>query len=311
MDATDRLLSALGDRAGLRLVQGGRGVLAVREELAGQLLALGLGPQDDPQLAPSDLVGKVPLGELRLGGETLVVRRFRHGGLLRWVTSDRFADPSRPFVELALQRQLTQLGLRSPEVVAARAVRAGTAGWRLLIATRRVPDALDLGQALAASSRGELGLRPWRRLVGETGRLVARLHAVGFLHADLTPRNLLVERSSLADGPPRLWVLDLDRSRFVERLSEGQRRDNLRRLLRHVQRLEREHELTLARSDLARFLRAYQPERAERHADWRSVLERSRRGAGLHALGWLLERRLGRGRRGAESHLGGGAARQG
>jgi tRNA A-37 threonylcarbamoyl transferase component Bud32 len=308
MDPTARSLAALGDATGLRVVRAACGLLVARADVADTLLELGFGPDREPRLGPSELVGKGPLEELVAGGERLVVRRFRHGGLLRWLTGARFADPTRPFTELALQRELSRRGVRTPEVVAARAVRARPAGWRLLIATVRVPAALDLGQALAERERGELPLGRWRSLVGEAGGLVARLHGVGFLHADLTPRNLLVERSSLEAGEPRLWVLDLDRSRFVSRIADVDRRANLRRLLRHLQRLERDHGLALGRTDLARFLRAYQPDPAARRADWRGIAEDTERPRGWHALGWWLERRLGRGRSGAERHLAGGAA---
>jgi hypothetical protein len=281
-------------------------VLIAREDLAEGLEAAGLGPDGDPRLEPSELVGKRPLEALRLDGEDLVVRRYHHGGLLRWLTGERFADPERPFVELCLQRELERAGFRTPEVVAARAVRAAPWGWKLAVVTRRVPDALDLGQALAMRRGGQLSTAGWRVLVGEVGRLVAGLHASGFLHADLTPRNVLVERGSLDAGPPRLWVLDLDGSRWVEGLGERDRRENLRRLARHVERLGRERGLRVERTDLTRFLRAWQPELPARHAACREIAARSRSRSGLHRGGWWIERWLGRGRSGAEGHLGRG-----
>jgi len=280
-----------------------------REDLAEALVAAGLGPEGTPLLEPSDLVGKRPLERLRGVGEDLVVRRYHHGGLLRWLTGQRFVDPRRPFVELCLQRELQRAGFRTPEVVAARAVRAVPWGWKLAVVTRRVPEALDLGQALALRHTGQLQVASWRALVGEVGRLVAQLHASGFLHADLTPRNLLVERGSLGSGPPRLWVLDLDGSRWIQPLGERERRENLRRLARHVERLGHERGLRVGRTDLARFLRAWQPERPERHSACREIAARSRSRSGLHRGGWWLERLLGRGRSGAEGHLGGPSAR--
>jgi hypothetical protein len=135
---------------------------------------------------------------------------------------------------------------------------------------------------------------------------VGQLQARGFLHADLTPRNLLVERTSLESAAPRLWVLDLDGSRWGEGLDEPARRENVRRLGRHVERLGREHGLRLERTDLARFLRAWQPLRGPRHEACRAIERARQRRSGLHRGGWWLERRLGRGRGGAEQHLRGG-----
>jgi tRNA A-37 threonylcarbamoyl transferase component Bud32 len=118
------------------------------------------------------------------------------------------------------------------------------------------------------------------------------MHDAGFLHADLTPRNLLVEEASLVDGAPRFWVIDLDRSEFHHRLSPGQRVDNLARLLRHALRRDHRQQLGLRRTDLRRFLAGYEP--TERwKALWHQVERRHRSGRWLHGLGGLLERRIG------------------
>jgi Lipopolysaccharide kinase (Kdo/WaaP) family len=299
------ILERLGtSRAGLRLLESARGSLAVREDLAQRMLASGLGPDDAPRLTPLDLVGKRNLEGIEGAGDAFVVRRYRHGGLLRWLTGSRFRSPERPFVELCLQRELARAGIRSPEVVAARAVRSRPWGWSLAVVTLRVHDALDLGQALAQQQAGQLDLAQSRALLREAGRCVARMHAAGFLHADLTPRNLLVERAALRDERPDLWVLDLDRSRWVPELSDELRWENLARLARHVERLGRERGLAVGRTDRMRFLCGWCPERGPRRRAWRAIAERGRSGGALHAVGWLLERRLGRGRSGAERHLG-------
>jgi len=288
----------------VRVVASPRGWLAAREDLADSLLAAGMGPDGEPRLERIDLIGKRPLEGMAIEGEELVVRRYHHGGLLRWLTREVFRSPRRPFVELCLQHELERHGIHSPEVVAARAVRAWPLGWRLAVATRRVPDALDLGQALGLKRRGELAVPQWRRLVQAAGALVASLHQAGFLHADLTPRNLLVERASLAGEAPKLWVLDLDRSRWLTSLSWPQRVMNVQRLARHMVRMEREHGLAVSRPDAMRFLRAWEGDRSLRHAAWRAIASRTLWTGPVHALGWRLELWLGRGRFGAERHLG-------
>lgn len=297
----DRLGAA---KAELRLIESARGTLAARADLATLLLERGLGPDGSPRLERLELVGKRHLEGIEAQGHSLVVRRYVHGGLLRWLTGSRFLSAERPFVELCLQRELTSSGFNSPEVVAARAVRARPWGWSLALVTRRVPRALDLGQALALRHAGRLELQPFRELLREAGRCVGRLHAAGFLHADLTPRNLLVEREALEAGRPELWVLDLDRSRWAAELSERVRCDNLRRLARHVDRLGRERGLRVGRADRMRFLRGWSTDRGARHRAWREIASFGRAAGAFHALGWFLERHLGRGRSGAERHLG-------
>lgn len=263
---------------------------AVRVSAERALSAAGYGPRADGALTASASVGRKPLHELAQGDERFLVRRFSHGGLLRWLTGEVFRDPSRPFRELLLSERLRELGVRTPEVVAARATRAGV-GWRLDLVTRRVPDAVDLGHVLAAGRAGELARTNLRRLAEALGVLVGRLHAAGFVHADLTPNNVLVNRAALAGAAPELTVLDLDRSRFVDVLDDATRRDNLRRLLRFVERRER-HGALLACTDYARFFRGYDPDGARWKDDWRSIAARHSERGVWHRAGWWLEERI-------------------
>jgi 3-deoxy-D-manno-octulosonic acid kinase len=280
-----------------RVEHGPRGVCALHRSLAAELLAAGYGPESDAPLAPSDQGGRRQLGELVLGGERLLVRRFTHGGLLRWLTGERFLDAERPFREILLSARLREAGLLTPEVVAARARKLPGAGHGLEVITRRVEGAIDLGRALLGEARA-LPPRRVTALLGGAGRLVRAMHAAGFFHADLTPRNLLVERAMLAaERPPReprYWILDLDRSEFCAPLAESARVKNLRRLYRHVARLTAEGHLGLRRGDFMRFLRGYEPRRPERFELWRRVRRDHARSRALHAGGWALERRFGR-----------------
>lgn len=283
------------------MVAGPRAVLVVREEWADAFLAAGYAPGDRPRPAVADAVGKRALGEIRTPAGSALVRRFQHGGLLRWLTGERFASPRRPFDEWRLQLRLTALGVRTPTVVAARAERAFPMGWTLDLATERVVGAVDLGALLARRRDGRIADRAWRALLSEAGRFVSELHRVGFEHADLTPRNLLAEVGNSTDSAPRLWVIDLDGSRFAAGpLDEASRAANLERLQRHLQRMQREHGLALSQSDRWRFLSAYAREPAQRRRLARAVGSVQ---PGWHGLGWALERRWGRGRGAAEAHL--------
>jgi len=274
--------------------ESGRGRWVVRERDADVLRDAGFGPDGDARLAPSQLAGRRPLFELEGAGGAFLVRRFSHGGLGRWLTGERFLDAARPFRELELSLALRELGIPTPEVVAARARRAGLVGWRLEVVTRRVPRALDLGYVLGLAREGAVEPRALARIVTALGRLVRRLHDAGFQHADLQPNNVLVAGSALEGGEPELWLIDLDRSRLRGRLSTRERRDNLRRLFRHVRRRELERGRVLERTAYARFLRGYEESREARKADWRAIARRHALVSGLHRLGWVLERAFGR-----------------
>lgn len=269
------------------------GVLAIERSRREVLLRSGFGPDGGERLRPSDLSGRSPLGAIEAGAEHWVVRGFHHGGFLRWLGKRLFLDPARPFLELLLAERLSASGIGTPRVVAARAVRARPLGWQLALVTVRVEESTDAAELLERMRRGELDARARLEAPRPIGELVGRLHALGFLHADLTPHNLLLARDR-----SRAWILDLDRGRLVSALSDGKRRDNLRRLYRAVRRREARGRAFLRLTDYLRFLRAYEGGRGARSGwkeDWRAIVARDRTRGLLHRAGWFLEERLGGG----------------
>ncbi|HTF91309.1 MAG TPA: lipopolysaccharide kinase InaA family protein [Planctomycetota bacterium] len=269
-----------------------RSVYAVRGDLAADFEAAGYGANSRAELPASDLAGRTPLSELVVGKQRFVVRRFSHGGLLRWLTGRRYLSPLRPFRELTLARRLAGMGILVPEVVAARATRSA-ATWELELVSRRIEGSLDLGTLLLRRARDAVTPRVAASCARALGELVARLHQLEFLHADLTPRNVLVEADSLEQGKPRLWLVDLDGSRFVPGLSAQARTENLARLWRHVARMESAQLVPDALRLCARFLAGYEPRRIPRHALFLAIAERHRRASGWHAAASALERGVG------------------
>ena len=277
--------------SGYRWTQGEEGLLAVCSEDASELHALGFGPDSDGALVESDAVGRRPLEELRGDEETFLVRRFSHGGLLRWLTGARFSDPRRPFRELLLSQGLTERGVCTPRVVAARARRKGL-WWELSLVTARVEGVVDIGRWIADIRQGARSRRSLATALIAFGELVRSLHEVGFHHADLQPNNVLVEECSGDLARPRAWILDLDRSTQGLALQESQRISNLSRLSRFVERRERERGACLTASDRMRFLKGYERERVSRHRLWRALSLEAGSSRG-HGLGWMLERVFG------------------
>jgi hypothetical protein len=265
------------------------GVLVLHAEVTRALHEAGFGPEQDGELLRSDLSGRRSLYELDTDLGRFVVRRFSHGGLMRWFTGVRYHDPERPFRELILAASLRRAGIPTPQVVAARARMAFGGGWYLDIVTRRVAEAIDLGYILGQVRAGQLEPDVCRRLLRSTGTLVRRLHRHGCLHADLTPSNILVERSTLEESEPRLWVIDLDQSRHLDDLTLGDRHANLRRLYRYTVRRERRFGRALRLTDFMRFLVAYEPDRHRRATTWRAIAAAHKRNWLFHSLGWLFE----------------------
>ncbi|MFN0243801.1 MAG: lipopolysaccharide kinase InaA family protein [Planctomycetota bacterium] len=267
----------------------GANLCALHRDAHAALRAAGYGADSARVYAASRLSGRRPLYEIATPDGVFLLRRFSHGGLLRFLTRARFADPMRPFRELCISAALREAGFHTPEVVAARARALTGGGFELEIVTRRVEHARDLGFVLAAARRGEIDARARRGLCTAVGTLVRRLHDTGFLHADLMPNNLLVEDAELARATPRVWLLDLDRTRRVAAASPAERHTNLERFVRFVVRREEKLGRALARTDLARFFRSYEPDGRRWKDTARAVLALVQRRSGLHRAGGWLE----------------------
>ncbi len=293
----DEILMGLEDDFHVDECQGGR--LAVRRDLWPAFREVGFTLGGRVDWAVSDLSGRRPLGEFEAQGESFLVRHFQHGGMFRWLTGERFAEATRPFEEVRLARELTRRGIATLDTVAARAESVLPFGWRLELVTRRLPGVLDVAHFLESVRRGEVPARVRHALARAFGELVGRLHGIDFEHADLTPRNVLMESEPWAGSQPRLWLIDLDRSRFHDSMTEEIRRRNLRRLFRFIRRREARGEAYLNRSDVARFLRGYGAGLGEEGFQlrelWRAVLRDDRRRDRWHKLGWAAEEFLGAG----------------
>ena len=276
-----------------------RGVLACRADRLEDLMRAGFGPDGGGGRPSSDLSGRGPMGEIETSaGTRLVIRPFRHGGLARWLTGTRFADPERPFRELILCDRVRGAGLPTPPVVAARAVRAPGFGWHLDLVSERIENVHDLAEVLEFVREGRID-RPTRaRLTERIGELLGRMHEAGLWHADLQPRNLLLE-TALLEAPSRkdgLWILDLEGS-TLGRLDEERRIANLARFGRALARRESRGLAFLRRTDVARFFRSYGRaaglEGPQVRKLWAATQGRILEQGGRHRLGWWLESRLG------------------
>jgi len=269
------------------LVRSERAACACHRDWQTLLESAGYGPEREPVVRPSALGGRKPLEELETARGTLLLRRFSHGGLMRALTGARFADPTRPFHELALSAALQARGIATPLVVGARARAAPAGGWYLDLLSLRVEGACDLDSLLRA---GAAARADFAALVRGAGAFVRSLHEAGLDHIDLTTKNLLLQEGA---GAPRFLVLDLDRSLLVEPLPRPARERNLQRLLRFVLRRAERGVPALSARDYQRFLAGYEPRAAARRELAHTLLEAQRRELGWHRIGWGLERLLG------------------
>lgn len=174
--------------------------------------------------------GRAPHPVLRLdGGEEVVVRRYRRGGLVRHVNAARYFGGNRALDELRATERARAGGVRTVRVVAA-VEHPRVFGYTALLATLRIPGAVDAAAWLADAE-------PEAReaLLREAGRQLAAMHGAGVQHPDLNLRNLLVTGGA---GGPAVAVIDFDRARLHDGAAPASARAaDLRRLARSARKL--------------------------------------------------------------------------
>lgn len=271
------LRSAYGVPEGLRLRDDGREVLAWADGLEDAVRTVATRPD---RLARAGATGRAPLGKVDGPDGPLFVREYRKGGVLRGVRGRRFRGRLRPLDELVLTRRLRAARVPVLDAVGAVVLRGAT-GWRGFLLSREVRGAVDLETFLW--DPGAHPEWPVAEALAAAGRAVRALHDAGVLHADLHPKNLLLDAETAG-----VRVLDLDRARaFDEPLSDELRLRNLARLGRAVEK-HRLRGMAVGRRAALRFLRAYGggAEAGDRWLD--GVRARLARGLGWRVLWWRL-----------------------
>ena len=167
---------------------------------------------------------------VNIQGHPAVLRHYRRGGLVARLSRERYLwagwESSRSFAEFSLMLELGELGLPVPAPLAAGVWRDGLT-YRAAILVARVPDARTLASCQEVNA--------WEA----AGQSIAAMHAKGVWHADLNVHNILI------DAQRQAWLIDFDRGRRFEALSEQKRQGNLDRLHRSIRKVLPEKEPTL------------------------------------------------------------------
>jgi len=165
-----------------------------------------------------------------------LVRHYRRGGLVARVLRDEYAriGVPRPLRELHASVSARARGVDTPEVVAC-SIHTAALWYRADIATRFIPDSIDLADASLRGAEGIEVTAAWQA----AGALLARAFDAGVVHPDLNLRNLLVQR---VEGRVKVWLLDLDRAGVQDRaVGDVARSRMLERLHRSRRKLETQH----------------------------------------------------------------------
>ena len=193
------------------------------------------------------LAGRGPAYAVPLpGGDRVVVRHNRHGGLLAALTGDRFLAPTRAPYELVTSRRLLGSGVRTPEIVAYAVYPAGPLLRRSDVATREVRDARDLATLLTSGHERE-------RLAAldAAAELIGSMSAIGARHHDLNVKNVLLARAS-SRNELTAYVLDVDRVEFGRAGDSRITERNLARFTRSARKWRDLHGAHIDDAELAR-----------------------------------------------------------
>jgi serine/threonine protein kinase len=183
----------------------------------------------------SRFAGRKSLRTVKLkNGENALIRTYRHGGLLRWVTGRTFFSwPPRPFRELAITEELRRRGFPTIEVYGACVENTLGPFYRGWLVTRELKDSFDLWAALQNGFVGKWTAEVVLRAVASS---LVFLHQQGVYHSDLNLKNILVRAEPAG---MKAYVIDFDKAiLFLGRLPDRLAEKNLRRLLRSVWKLD-------------------------------------------------------------------------
>lgn len=208
------------------------------ESLLPDLVSPHLSQQSAPRLPPP-LGGNPPsavpvksgrgtIHRIELGTRgALIVRPYLRGGFARHFTRDLYWDyPPRPFVELQCTEEVRRRGVPTVEVVGAQVEQTVVGLYRGLLITREAAGFQDLWRWLQTEKSVDLR----QQTLAVVAQVIACMHSVGVVHADLNPTNILVRSGG---ETPQALLLDFDRARlFAGPVLLRPREANLRRFQR-------------------------------------------------------------------------------
>jgi Lipopolysaccharide kinase (Kdo/WaaP) family len=179
------------------------------------------------------------------GGERVVVRHNRHGGLFARVTGDRFLSPTRAPYELAASIRLTNCGVFTPTIVAYAIYDAGPLLRRTDVVSLEIPNATDLAAILVHGTDVER-----REAIRKTAFLIGSLSECGARHHDLNIKNVLLMRNVVEPSSMSAYVLDVDRVTFGQPGSDEITEANIARLQRSARKWRALHRARIDEREL-------------------------------------------------------------
>ncbi len=225
----------------------------------------------------------------------VVIRRYRHGGLLGMLAGDLFWEQARPFNELAVSRKASKMGLQTTEVVAIIKHKVFFPFFKADLVTREIANSFDLISCLKDELPAMANIFKQKKdVIVEIASSVRKMHDIGIFHGDLHLKNIMLKMKK--DGGFSIYVIDLDKSTMVNVLTIAKRVKNLYRLDRSVEKLKMQfvkspdiynRRFPVSKSDRVRFFKEYM--RGCTNGDsWRNLIRKYSPDYLSHKLRWRI-----------------------
>ena len=198
----------------------------------------------------------IPLTE-NAGSKRIVIRQYAHGGFFRKITRDIFFTwLSRPIRELIVSEKAREKNIPTPKILAAITETIFFPFYKAYLITDEIPDSMDAQNYLKEVKNvdSHSRVRDKSYLIEKAAKVIRKMHEAGIYHADLNLKNILI--GNLREGEKKIYLLDFDKAIVQKKLSERQKRRNLLRLNRSVNKFNRK-ELLLTNKDKLFFLNTY------------------------------------------------------
>jgi len=166
--------------------------------------------------------------------ERFIIRDYRHGGLLGKLFGGIFLNGNRPLNEIYINEIAFQKNVPTAEVIAVCKRKLWGIFYKASFISREITGATDIIQFLKESAL-EFVQKSKKSIIFALVKLIRNMHDAGIYHADLHLKNILLKKDS--NGKFSAYIIDLDKSVFLDRLSIDQRIKNLLRLDRSVVKL--------------------------------------------------------------------------
>jgi 3-deoxy-D-manno-octulosonic acid kinase len=231
---------------------------------------------------PLPHLGRGGIKIIEVDGNSLVSRKYLHGGLLRLLTGDRFFSEKRCRAEVEIIHYLR--GKAFPVVTPfATMVEKRFITYRLNLLTIFEQESVSLLDYLKTASHGDR-----MSMIGGFIHLFCRLQSLGVYHPDLHINNVLITSTH------KLLLLDFDRAQKRD-LTRKDRESMLWRLMRHINKMERLGRLKLDDKEKNHLLKTYSRMSG---IDAKTTLARkARMGLYFHKVGSIVESLLYRGKK--------------